>query len=284
LRTLSEVIREQGVERIDLLKIDAEKSELDVLMGIAENDWHKIQQIVIEAHEAQLAPMTALLEQHGYTVWVEADKYIEGSGLFNLYATRHASTDLHSHQHADSELISVPVLADTIVKTEELRQYLRESLPEYMVPADFVLLEALPLTPNGKVDRRALPAPTTERADQQVPFVAPRTAIEKSLAAIWSEVLGIAQVGVHDDFFDLGGHSLSATQVIARVLSTLHADVPVRSLMTQRTVASMAEVIVQHQAMSTSQKALDNMMAELEQLSDEDAQRLLSRGAIKDSV
>src|SRR5206468_1676699 len=99
----------------------------------------------------------------------------------------------------------------------ELRGFLKQKLPEYMVASAFVMLDALPLTPNGKIDRRALPASDQARSDSQRDFVAPRTPTEEVLAGIWAQLLGIEQVGIYDDFFELGGHSLLATRLISRV-------------------------------------------------------------------
>ena len=109
-----------------------------------------------------------------------------------------------------------------------------------MIPAAFVALEALPLTPSGKLDRRALPAPHLTRPELEQRFVAPRTPVEEVLAALWGEVLGVAQVGIHDNFFALGGHSLLATQVISQVRATLQVQLPLRSLFESPTVAALA--------------------------------------------
>ncbi|MEG4809778.1 amino acid adenylation domain-containing protein [Microcoleus sp. F8-D3] len=121
----------------------------------------------------------------------------------------------------------------------ELRHFLKEQLPEYMVPSAFVVLEALPLTPNGKVDRRALPAPDL-RKELEESFVAPRTPIEEMLASIWGNILLIDSVGVHDNFFTLGGHSLLATQVISKVRDTISIELPLRSLFEAPTIAEFA--------------------------------------------
>ena len=104
-----------------------------------------------------------------------------------------------------------------------LRRVLAGQLPDYMVPATYVVLDALPLLPSGKVDRRALPEPTTERPELAVSLVAPRNEVEAALAAIWAEVLGLDAIGVHDEFLDLGGDSLSASRIIARVTDQFEA-------------------------------------------------------------
>jgi amino acid adenylation domain-containing protein len=119
----------------------------------------------------------------------------------------------------------------------KLREYLKQKLPDYMVPSVFVRLEELPLTPNNKVNRQALPAP--ERTGLEQDYVAPRTPTEEILAEIWAQVLRLERVGIHDNFFALGGHSLLATQVISRLRETLQVELPVRSLFEAPTTAEM---------------------------------------------
>ena len=125
--------------------------------------------------------------------------------------------------------------------TRELRRFLQEKLPEYMVPAAFVTLEALPLTPNGKIDRQALPAPASSRSGLEASFVAPRTPIEEILATIWAEVLGLEQIGIYDNFFELGGDSILSIQIIARANQVGLALAP-RKLFQYQTIAELAAV------------------------------------------
>ncbi|HEV7508315.1 MAG TPA: non-ribosomal peptide synthase/polyketide synthase [Thermoanaerobaculia bacterium] len=121
---------------------------------------------------------------------------------------------------------------------QEMRGTLARSLPDYMLPSAWVVLETLPLTPNGKVDRRALPIP--EGGGETASFVAPHTPVEELLAEIWAEVLGVAQVGVDDSFFALGGHSLLATRLISRLRTVLGVELPLRALFEAPTVAGLA--------------------------------------------
>jgi acyl carrier protein len=124
------------------------------------------------------------------------------------------------------------------VEADALRAHLRQSLPEYMVPAAFVFLDALPLTPNGKLDRKALPAPELASAEER--YVAPRTPVEEVLAEIWAEVLGLEWVGVHDSFFDLGGHSLLIMRLLAKIQATFDLEISIRTVFSMPTLEAMA--------------------------------------------
>jgi amino acid adenylation domain-containing protein len=126
---------------------------------------------------------------------------------------------------------------------KNLRSFLREQVPDYMVPASFVCLESMPLTPNGKVDFKALPAPETNSSEAD--FIAPETLEEQVLADIWAEVLGLKQVGINDNFFELGGHSLLATQLIAKVRDRFQVELSLRCLFQSPTVASLTLAIAQ---------------------------------------
>ncbi|HEY9652744.1 MAG TPA: thioester reductase domain-containing protein, partial [Coleofasciculaceae cyanobacterium] len=125
----------------------------------------------------------------------------------------------------------------------DLRQFCLNKLPEYMVPSAFVLLKFLPLTPNGKIDRGALPTPEQTHPEFEAVYVAPRTLVEEQLAEIWAQVLGLEKVGIHDNFFDLGGHSLLITQLLAKLRDTFKLNLSLRSLFEQPTVANVAQKI-----------------------------------------
>ncbi len=131
------------------------------------------------------------------------------------------------------------------VKTNELRSFLKEKLPDYMVPSAFVELERLPLTPNGKVDRKALPAPAANVSDSERDFVAHRDALELELTKIWETILGVQPIGVSDDFFELGGHSLQAVRMFAEVEKTFNKNIPLATLFQAGTIEKLADILRQ---------------------------------------
>lgn len=141
----------------------------------------------------------------------------------------------------------VPTQSDNHPTIEELRSFLKNQLPDYMVPAAFMFLEELPLLPNGKVDRKALPEPDASRPELQVDYLAPRTEIEQTLVTIWSEVLGIEKIGVNDNYFDLGGASIQALEIVAKV-SEKQLPFALEMLFEFQTVAELASAIAAKQA------------------------------------
>jgi acyl carrier protein len=127
----------------------------------------------------------------------------------------------------------------------ELRGFLALKLPDYMIPAAFVLPDTLPLTTNGKVDHQALPAPDRDRPELDPTYLAPRTPVDEELAALWAEALGVERVGIHDNFFALGGHSPLATRVVSRVRQTFGVELPLRALFEAPTIADLAAAVVE---------------------------------------
>jgi amino acid adenylation domain-containing protein len=170
---------------------------------------------------------------------MEGDSYAEHiSHWQTLYEKTDSQTPTHHNQNFN---INQPLQGKVAQKLIPLlRSFLQEKLPDYMVPNAFMLLDTLPLTPNGKIDRHSLPVPDYTRINLPENFVAPSTPVEKVLAQIWSQVLGIEQVGIYDKFLELGGHSLLATQIVSRLRDTLKVELPISSLLSSPTIAELA--------------------------------------------
>ena len=146
----------------------------------------------------------------------------------------------------DTRLIAYLVFkAEVRATVSQLRDALSEKLPMYMIPSTFVVLDALPLTSNGKIDRRALPEPPALRPELDVPFVVPRTIVEETISRIWSEVLEVDQCGVDDNFFDLGGDSLLAGRIVARVNHHFHTKIAVSDFFESATVGNLSRVVTE---------------------------------------
>jgi acyl carrier protein len=153
----------------------------------------------------------------------------------------------------DKRLVAYVVSANGLaILSYDLRNYLQRKLPDHMVPSAFVFLDSLPLTPNGKLDRKSLPAPGQSRPELEDDFAAPRTPVEETLANIWADVLKLEKVGVHDNFFRLGGHSLSATQVVSRMRNAFAVEVRLRQIFESPTVAEMAALIAENKVKRAS--------------------------------
>ncbi len=153
-----------------------------------------------------------------------------------------AREDISGNKHLVAYFVTYRLQVPT---TSELRNFLMELLPNYMVPSIFVRLDALPLTSNGKVDSRALPVPDQERPDLERAFVVPRDTVELQLTQIWSEVLSINTIGVRDNFFDLGGHSLLAVRLFAQIKKIFGKALPLAALFQAATVEQLATILRQ---------------------------------------
>jgi acyl carrier protein len=191
---------------------------------------------------------------------------------------RQAAVVVWEPQPGDRRLVGYVAVAAGGPGSAALREHLARDLPDYMVPSTFVVMDALPLTPSGKVNRRELPAPEAGRREDDQDFVAPRTETEELLARqIFGSVLGLEQVSVQDSFFDLGGNSLQATQVVSRIKDTFNADVNLRTLYSASSVESLAKLIADaQQDRSEEEEALRRQLEdEIAGMSDEEAARLL---------
>ncbi len=242
-RTLPEVIAAERIDRINLLRIHVEEGGLEVLQELGTEDWLKIHQLVIQADQREnLDSVVTLLERQGYEVLVEDGSLLSESGPSYVYAIRpSAGYRLVRQQASDAHLRSLSSADQQILTPAALRKNLKERLPQYMVPAGFVLMEKFLLNSVGKIDRKALPAFTHETTQLSHDFVSPRTETEKALAIIWAELLKVESVGVHDNFFDLGGHSLLAIKAASRIRDVFEVDLPAQILFENSTIAELAK-------------------------------------------
>ncbi|HET8796728.1 MAG TPA: amino acid adenylation domain-containing protein, partial [Thermoanaerobaculia bacterium] len=204
---LSDVIREHGIEAVDLLKIDVERSEWDVLAGLADEDWPKIRQITIEAHDVdgRVARLAGMLRDRGFEVGVEQDPAVAGTELFDVHARRPGMP------RAASRRLAIPP-PPASVNEGSLGAFLAARLPEFMVPQAFVFVDAIPRTASGKIDRGLLLDAAGRHAPERAGDALATTA-EEILAGVFSHVLGVERVGPADNFFTLGGDSIRSIQV-----------------------------------------------------------------------
>jgi Phosphopantetheine attachment site/AMP-binding enzyme C-terminal domain len=168
---------------------------------------------------------------------------------------------------------------------EALRQHLRTKLPDYMIPASFVWLDALPLTPHGKLNRRALPTPDTERLEPAGAYTPPETPLHQQIVTVWNEVLGFSGFGIDANFFNIGGHSLLATQVVSRLADLVDVDIPLRLMFERPTIRGFAEAVAALQTQGDARaippvvpiRPADPAAADVAGLSDNEVDRLLAK-------
>jgi amino acid adenylation domain-containing protein/FkbM family methyltransferase len=240
--TLSQLIAEQQIDRIHLLKVDVEGSELDVLAGIEPQDWARIDQLVMEVDgtDGRVATVTDLLQSQGYQVRLDRPSLAQSQDFQMLYARRPS----HGSDDGDFEMAAgaMPSAFQSRQRhATALRAFAAHFLSEAMVPSEVILIDALPRLSNGKVDRNTLrQRRRAGRARQE--YLPPAAAAEMLLAKIWESVLKIDRVGIRGDFFELGGDSLKAMQVVVRAQQS-GLSIDVRDLYEQRTIAALCERI-----------------------------------------
>jgi acyl-coenzyme A synthetase/AMP-(fatty) acid ligase/acyl carrier protein len=190
-----------------------------------------------------------------------------------------------TREQEDRRLVAYYTTQGTASPTvKEMAEHLRKQLAHYSIPAAFVSLAEMPLTSNGKIDRAALPDPPKTRPETGTAYVPPRTITEEKLATFWAEALGIDRVGIHDNFFDLGAHSLTAMRVALQVTTAFRVELPLESLLQASTVAAMAALIVEQQGKTPADPILVKMLEEVESMSEEEAQRMVTKGSMRTSA
>ncbi len=171
----------------------------------------------------------------------------------------------------DKRLVAYVTAQNGTISSADLRAFLGQKLPNYMIPELFLFLKKLPMTPNGKVDRKALPVPEQEGLGSKPGYVGSRTPVEEALAGIWCDVLRLKQVGVYDNFFELGGHSLLATRVVSRMRSTFQVEIALRALLERPTIAGLATVVNQRRLEELRSGQPGQILAEIENMTEQEA-------------
>ncbi|MEO7583966.1 MAG: non-ribosomal peptide synthase/polyketide synthase [Ferruginibacter sp.] len=244
-KTLSQIIAEESIEKIDLLKIDVENSEHLVIAGLVDSDWAKIESLIVEVHdsEGRLDKMVQLFTEKGFVPHVEKENILSADDiLYNIYAIRkstNGNTGLKSLGTNEASRLKGWKSPGQLIG--EVKSQLQTLLPGYMVPADFVLMDRFPLTSNGKLDKRALPVP--ESSTSQKEYKAPVTATEITLTGIWQQLLGNNKIGLADNFFEMGGHSLLAMRMISAVRREMEKEIPIKTIFQHPTILELAAIV-----------------------------------------
>ena len=214
-------------------------------------------QVKIRGFRIELGEIEAVLNQHPsirecIVIAREGEEQQQAGGVGGsssgaarlvAYIVTKKDDDVSSLVSSEEGVVSdLSLQTTTSTSSKQLREFVKEKLPEYMIPSAFVILERLPLTPNGKVDRKALPAPD-QRPEDFNTYAPPRTIIEEHLVEIWKQILGLQQVGIHDNFFELGGDSIMTIQVVARVTKYMDAKITVKQFFEYPTIAELSVLI-----------------------------------------
>ncbi len=262
LESLSNIIEKENIQRIDYLKINVEKAELDVLKGIRDEHWPRIRQIVLEVDvKENLNVITSLLEEKGYDLIVDQDTLLEGTSLCYIYAIR---KDDVNKLHTTSQNLQLPSLPDKLISDTGIKDFIRKKLPDYMVPERIVQIERIPLTPNGKINKKALGnipgADITTRAE----YTAPGNELEQKLSGIWENVLGRQKIGTNESFFEIGGNSLKVVELFRQINIHYPGSINVTNLFDNTTIVKQAEFISSKDRSSKAQPREEQIIEEIE--------------------
>ncbi|WP_017496494.1 non-ribosomal peptide synthetase [Flavobacterium sp. WG21] len=238
LFSLSEIIVKEKISKIDLLKIDVEKSEKDVLEGILDEHWPIIKQIVIEVHdlEGRIDYIKQLLSSKGFELSVSQDKNLADTDIYNIHAKRDSKFDDEKYSNPIEKLSRPITSLDLCI--EEIKSLCAEKLPSYMNPALIDIIYELPLSNNGKIDDVLLEKLVTAGNNELVPEL-PRNEKESVLFEIWTQILTKKPVSIYDDFFSLGGDSIKAIQIASK-LYLLNYKIDINKIFEYPTIALLS--------------------------------------------
>lgn len=215
-------------------------------------------QVKVRGFRIELGEIEATLREH--------------AGIQDCAVTAYEKTS------TDTRLVAYLVFkSDTVPSLNQLKRFLAQELPDYMVPSSFIVLEKLPLTASGKLDRQALPTPEQAESTQKRPYVAPGTPVEEVLAGLWAELLEKEPVGVNDDFFMLGGDSILSIRAVSRLRSIFQVEIPIRALFDAPTVGQFAQAITAYENVPGQIERAAVLLKQIEEMSDEDIEAALSK-------
>ena len=224
--------------------------------GHIEYQGRSDRQVKIRGFRIELGEITAVLNLHP-----------------SIYESIVVATEDISPQ---TQLVAYIVLkTNQTCEVAHLRAFLKDSLPEYMVPNFFIELQSLPVTPNGKLDHKALPKLDRGQAVTSRTYEAPRSTLEEVVASIWAELLDLERVGIQDNFFELGGHSLLATQIISQLRETFEIEISLQHFFGQPTVANIATIILQESDHPEEVHKIASLVLQVAELSDEDVDTMM---------
>ncbi len=247
LETLSGLLRDHGIETVNLLKINAEKSERRILEGISQGDWPRVKQVVLETDvEGDVDPLVRLLQSQGFQVTVDQDPLLRDTSLRYVYGVRPECSGGSGDEEPGPDLSYWP--SDAAPESESLRAYAATLLPGAHVPASVTVVDQFPLGSNGKIDRQALLARRPQSPAKKEPAQQWATETEKRLAGIWSGLLGRTLANRDADFWDSGGHSLVAIQMAGRIRREFGVALRLTEIFEHAVLAVLAERIDQERS------------------------------------
>ena len=221
------------------------------------------QQIKLRGHRIELGEIEAALDGHP--------------------AIRESAVALQDDMRGDKRLIAYAVFEqDSSLTVPAMREFLKDLLPDYLIPSALVQLDVMPLTPNGKIYRKGLPVIEQITRDSGRTPEPPRNRVEEVLAWMWAEALGVDEVGIHDDFFDIGGHSILASQLVSRIRETLHIELSLRAFFDAPTIAKLAGAICGNEEQAVKIERIAELLIDVAGYSDDEAEAMLGEIQLAD--